>query len=49
LAFSFVIDDSYAAQVMICRTQNVGGVFTHNSQVSLRPGFFQRCGVALSK
>jgi|HubBroStandDraft_1064217.scaffolds.fasta_scaffold13530_3 hypothetical protein len=29
--------------------QKVGGVLTHNSQVSLRPGFFQRCGVALSK
>src|SRR5450759_1837592 len=30
--------------VSIFCAQNVGGVLTHNSQVSLRPGFFQCCG-----
>ena len=29
--------------------QNVGGVLIHNSEVSVRPGFFQRCGIELSK
>ena len=29
--------------------QKVGGVFTHKSQVSVRPEFFQRCAVELSK
>ena len=29
--------------------QNVGGVFTQITQVSFDPGFFQWCGVALSK
>jgi len=28
--------------------QNVGGVLIHNSEVSVRPGFFQRCGVGFS-
>src|SRR5450755_3459792 len=27
--------------INVLRTQNVGGVLTHNSQVSLRPGFSQ--------
>jgi hypothetical protein len=29
--------------------QNVGGVFTQITHVSFEPGFFQWCGVALSK
>ena len=29
--------------------QNVGGVFTHKTQASERPGFVQRCGVELWK
>ena len=31
------------------QSQKVGGVFTHRIHASLRPGFFQRCGVELSK
>ncbi len=39
-----------SAVLFQCRFfQNVGGVLIHNTQVSLRPGFFQRCGVELSK
>lgn len=40
---------SYSLFLIPRDPQNVGGVLTHNSQVSVRPGFFQLCGVALSK